>query len=316
VAEEKLIIDLWDVGQGDGTVIRLPDNKLIIIDIGPKNSPIIDWLGDQSRGIHAVVISHNDNDHAGGLPSLVKIPNMSIGTVYMLVDRDKQSERFQKLWGPVREEHAKNRFKVVPLIADTVIWQSGNICVKIIYPNFVQNIDAKNPNETCGIVCLLHKDEFKIIWSGDAPMQVVSDKCAGSKPFLLNGPHHGAPTDRKNPQFPKWVEGFKPERIFVSVGSANMHGHPAAAYLKLHVQRSCLLTCTQLTKLCDNHHINNQKPVMQTAALLGLRPARSGVSCRGCLRLTMNTDGLILADRWDHDHLERVKLLRRPKCLI
>ena len=71
MAEEKLIVDFWDVGQGDCSVIRLPDSSLVIIDVGPRTRPLIDWLQEKPRRIHSIVITHNDADHAGGLPGLV-----------------------------------------------------------------------------------------------------------------------------------------------------------------------------------------------------------------------------------------------------
>src|SRR5258708_8392617 len=87
LASEKLIVDFWDVGQGDCSVIRLPDGSLIIIDVGPRTTPLIDWLQEKPRRIHSVVITHNDADHAGGLPALVKLPALAVGIVYLPGDR-------------------------------------------------------------------------------------------------------------------------------------------------------------------------------------------------------------------------------------
>lgn len=315
MADEKLIIDLWDVGQGNGTVVRLPDSKLILIDVGPKNSPIIDWIADNPRPIHAVAITHNDSDHAGSLPSLVKLPALSIDTIYMLVDRDKMSSAFQRLWRPVREEEQKKRLKVRLLTDETVVWSSGDVSIKIIYPSFAENVDATTPNKTSGIVCLFYKNETKIVWAGDAPMEILAAKCAGITPYLLDGPHHGAPEDRDDPQFKTWVQTLQPKRVFISVGTTNRHNHPANKYLKLNAKRGCHLICTQLTKLCDNIHVNQQKPVLPSAALLGLRPAHNGVPCRGCLRLKVDLNGNITPDNYDAEHLKRVRQLKRPQCL-
>lgn len=311
MAAEKLLIDFWDVGQGDGTVIRLPDGKLLLIDIGPKGSPIIDWLGDHPFYIHSVVLTHNDEDHAGSLPSLVKLPTVSIQKIYMLLDRDKRSSKFQNMWRPVRERERKGHFAVIGLSADTVIWQNGDTSLQVVYPSFSENIEAHRPNGTSAVLCLVHKGEIKIVWPGDAPMQVVAEKCPGAQPHLLHGPHHGGPVDRKKSMFGTFVGRLLPERIFVSVGSSNLYNLPSGDYLKLQTSRGCYITCTQLTKLCDS---SRQKPVLQTALLLGLRAARTGIPCRGCFRLTF-LDGTILSDAWDAEHLERVRTLRRPKCL-
>jgi hypothetical protein len=152
-----------------------------------------------------------------------------------------------------------------------------------------------------------------MIWPGDAPMRIVAEKCAQTTPDLLHGPHHGGPVDRKKPGFKTWVESFMPERVFISVGTHNYYNLPSADYLKMQADHGCRITCTELTQLCDRIHVTDQKPVLQTAALLGLRASRTGVPCRGCLRLIFN-QGMILADPWETEHLKRIQNLKRPHC--
>lgn len=314
MAEEKLIIDFWDVGQGDGTVIRLPDKSLVLVDVGPKGSPIIDWLADHRPTIHAIILTHNDEDHAGGLPSVVKLPGISIKTVYMLVDREKKSSKFQNIWRPVREEERRGRLNVLGLIRDTAIWSNGDTCLTVVYPSFSEGVEANRPNESSAVICLVHKGEIKIILPGDAPMQVVAEKCASTLPNLLHGPHHGGPVDRKKANFKTWVEAVVSERVFISVGTKNSYSLPSQDYLNLQASRGCRVICTQITRLCDNHRVLSNTPVLQTAALLGLRAARSGIPCRGCFRLIVK-DGNVLTDPYDTEHLNRVSALRRAQCL-
>lgn len=314
MAEEKLIIDFWDVGQGDASTIRLPNGDLILIDVGPKASPVVDWLADRRAAIHSLILTHNDEDHAGALPSVVKTPGVSIRTVYMLLDRDKRSPRFQNIWRPVREEETKGRLTVLGLRGDSDIWVSGDTCLRVVYPSFSEGIEASRPNECSAVICLLHRGVIKVIWPGDAPMQVVAEKCVGALPGLLHGPHHGGPVDRKKPSFRSWVEAVIPDHIFVSVGSANRYNLPSQAYLKLQASRGCRVVCSQITRLCDSQRANRNRPVLQTAALLGLRSARSGVPCRGCFRLILK-DGDLLTDPFGQEHLNRIRALRRAQCL-
>lgn len=316
MAEDKLIVDFWDVGQGDCSVITLPDKSLIIIDVGPRTTPLVDWLNERPRQIRSLVITHNDEDHAGGLPSLVKVGGLSIGAVYMLSDRNKDSAQFQKIFQAVRVEEKKGRFHVTRLDQDRQIWENADktIELKAIYPGYSENIEAKKPNESSAILCLRQKDKTGIIWSGDAPMQVVAEKCDGMTPQMLMGPHHGGPVDRKKKGFKGWVAAVQPERLFVSVGTKNPHGLPAPEYLTQRAGQGCQVMCSQITKFCDNEHVNNEKPVLQTAIFLGLRPPRSGVPCRGCFRLTV-TKGEIMSDSFDLAHQEKVKKMKRPKCI-
>jgi hypothetical protein len=75
-----------DVGQGDGVLVRTPDGKHLLIDGGLERSKqltgknaadFVDWkffydYGDHRVRLNAMMASHSDNDHYGGLHDLVK----------------------------------------------------------------------------------------------------------------------------------------------------------------------------------------------------------------------------------------------------
>lgn len=262
------------------------------------------------------MITHNDSDHAGGLPSIVKLPSLTIGTIFLLLDRDKTDNQFQKIFRAVQEEESRGRFEVLRLEKDRQIWENDKKTLEIyvIYPSFSENLDAMRPNQTSAILCLRQGKSLGIIWPGDAPMQVLAVKCGGFSPSVLSGPHHGGPVDRNRKEFSQWVADTHAERMYVSVGTKGNHGLPAPKYLLQRVEMGCHVICSQLTKHCDNERVNKEMPILQTAALLGLRPPRSGVPCRGCYR-TIVTEKETIPDAYDTEHGDRLATLRRPKCL-
>src|ERR1035441_5712445 len=160
------------------------------------------------------------------------------------------------IFRPVREEERKGRFPVIRLEKDRLIWENATKTLDLIaiYPGFSENVEAVNPNETSAIVCLRQKRKAGIIWPGDAPMQIVADKCNGLTPSVLTGPHHGGPVDRKKRDFKKWVAAMQPERLFVSVGTKRNYDLPAPEYLLQRAGHGCHVVCSQLTKHCDNEH--------------------------------------------------------------
>jgi hypothetical protein len=93
-----------------------------------------------------------------------------------------------------------------------------------------------------------------------------------------------------------------------------VRGLPAPEYLTQRASQGCQVVCSQITKFCDNEHVNNEVPVLQTAIFLGLRPPRSGVPCRGCFRLTV-TENEIMSDSYDLAHREKIEKMKRPKCI-
>ena len=83
----KSLLELYfiDVGQGDGVLVRTPDGRHILIDAGwPRSgqptgknaADFVDWKFNQDLGqdliaLDAVICSHNDQDHYGGLWDLL-----------------------------------------------------------------------------------------------------------------------------------------------------------------------------------------------------------------------------------------------------
>jgi hypothetical protein len=90
--ESLLELYFIDVGQGDGVLIRTPEDRHILIDGGwPRKSQptgknaadFVDWKFDKDYGtltlkLDAMICSHNDQDHYGGL--------------WDLLDKDQQEE--------------------------------------------------------------------------------------------------------------------------------------------------------------------------------------------------------------------------------
>jgi len=80
-----------DVGQGDGVLIRTPDHRHVLIDggfgrsmqqTGKNAADFVDWkftrdYGSKTIALDAMIASHNDADHYGGLSDLLSSDPMS-----------------------------------------------------------------------------------------------------------------------------------------------------------------------------------------------------------------------------------------------
>jgi hypothetical protein len=85
--ESLLEVYFIDVGQGDGVLIRTPDHRHILIDggwprrnqdTGKNAADFVDWkffkdYGKRKIELDALIASHNDADHYGGLWDLVNL---------------------------------------------------------------------------------------------------------------------------------------------------------------------------------------------------------------------------------------------------
>lgn len=76
----QLDVIFLDVGQGDAAILRLPDGNGVLIDAGPRSlfsdagtRVILPQLAYHGiRRLSAVVITHPDSDHLGGLPAVLR----------------------------------------------------------------------------------------------------------------------------------------------------------------------------------------------------------------------------------------------------
>ena len=88
IGDESLLeVYFIDVGQGDGVLIRTPDDRHILIDGGfkPASQPtgknttdFVDWKFAKDYGLEHIdldvmMASHNDADHYGGLADLLDV---------------------------------------------------------------------------------------------------------------------------------------------------------------------------------------------------------------------------------------------------
>lgn len=317
MADQPLQITFWDVGQGDCSTITLPDGSLIIIDTGPRGSPLIDWLNDNNRPIHAVVLTHNDADHVGALPGIVGGFMPRIRSFYMLVDRPKDNKIFDKIFRCALEGEARGFYKITRLEVGATVWSDASLEAELVtlFPTMSGNLLASSPNTTSGILCLRLKNEPQLLWPGDSTLARVAQQCAGTRPHVMFGPHHGAPQDYKKAAAVVSINAINPGNAFISVATKNKYMHPRPKYVQRLERAGCHVLCSQLTTACDRPAVLNQRPVMKNHLALGLRPPRTlGVTCRGVWQITWDGAGFI-SDGFDDEHLCRISKLRRPQCL-
>jgi hypothetical protein len=328
----KLTVDLWDVGQGDCSVITLPDGRLFIIDVGPPRSPIVDWLESQrnrAKKIYAIAITHNDEDHAGCLDSILErwAPDHRIEYVFMLLDQNPD-EKTRRLLDCVTRYDAKDyitldrmetrKEAVLPLFgADG----PQKLTIYAVYPHCAPAMKAvirktPQPNLVSGIICLDIDGKSEIIWPGDAPMQTIKQFCKGKSPLVIFGPHHGAPVKRELKSYPAAFETPDANNVFISVGTTNIHQHPIPDFINRHRNKGRTVFCSQLVH-CDRRAVENRRHIMNHHLLLNFVPPHepTAVTCRGPVRMSWNVGTQRFEfDGFHQEHRNKVKGLHDPLC--
>lgn len=329
-----LEIDFWNVGQGDCSVIKLPSGGLIIVDVGPRGSPLVEWLREGRRRsvrIEAIVLTHNDADHAGSLPTIISEFKAQIGAVWLLLDRPSNDERFAKIFRSALQGEEEGHYKIRRVEDGAELWRhaESETVIRVLYPGFSQNVQAAKPNDTSGLIVLESGGRNLLAWPGDLQLRTTAKVVSQNSPQMLMGPHHGGPTDyptmsvkrgmtleqrqKRMSQMREAATSLRPVRSFISVGTKNSYNHPRPGYLRLLRDQGTHIACSQLTVMCDRQRVLRKEIVFEGSGALGLRAPKFGVSCRGAVRVYLK-DGELHPDAFEAEHRKRLQGLHRPQC--
>ncbi len=209
-APGRLWVTLLDVGQGLAAVVRTSDHVLVY-DTGPRfsahfdagRSVLIPFLRSQGIAkVDTLVVSHGDNDHAGGAGSLLQeMPVVSLLT--------SVSGRWPM---------------AVPCHAGQA-WRWDGVDFRILHPG--QSASGKGNNHSC--VLRIVSEEASFLLPGDietGPERVLERHYGAElRADVLVAPHHGSNTSSSA----RFLDAVAPRQALFTVGYRNRFGFPAEA---------------------------------------------------------------------------------------
>lgn len=252
------IVQFIDVGQGDAVLITTPTGKHVLLDGGgtmnfrkesdswkERKSPF--EVGEKllvpllkKRGIHeleAVMISHGDQDHIGGLRAVVKeIPVRSVVFNGTMADSNSYRELMKMAiekgiplyqagagsdnWSvdnsteiqflfpvPLRDNNEGN---MIPVVKN----QNHASLVFILEMNGVRMLFTGDSDQAAEHKILLHLEEARRNQTSTKSEQGVID--------VMKVAHHGSKTSTSA----LWLNYWQPRTAVISAGVNNMYGHP------------------------------------------------------------------------------------------
>ncbi len=213
-----------DVGQGDSIYIEFPDGSNCLVDAGKGGegdrgrmvvAPFLKSKG--VRTIDALVISHPQEDHIGGMPDLVdefKIKALvEAGSAY-------SSQLFQQLKTKIAKEHSE---RLIASSGDRLLGFPDTEIFVLNPP--LQQHSSKNINEDSLVLKMNYKN-FSFLTTGDIEekaMENMLSRGTDLKAQVLKVPHHGAKLKKSGTLF---VQSVHPEVSIISVGERNPFHHP------------------------------------------------------------------------------------------
>jgi competence protein ComEC len=198
-------LHVLDVGQGQAVIVQTADH-LLLYDAGPawpdgwNTAQAIIWpmLGQMgAHRIDRIMISHADNDHAGGLGWLrQQFPD----TPVLQTGLPGQGQRCQQ-----GEQ-----------------WHWNGVRFSVLHPG--NAIEAGN-NGSC--VLRVDNGRFVALLPGDIE-RAIEYRLLAEQPDALQAdwllaPHHGSRTSSSWP----WAKAVSPKQVVYSAGYRNRFGHPA-----------------------------------------------------------------------------------------
>lgn len=211
---DPLSLTVLDVGQGLSVVVRTRMHTLVY-DAGPAHGKQFDtgtavvtpYLRRQGiTGVDRLIISHGDNDHAGGasgLNSLIPASDVLVG--------DTQSDYDM----PVRPCRAGES------------WRWDGVDFEVLHPS-QRSQDSDGNNRSC--VLLVRYGTEQILLTGDIETSAERQLLASNKDLagpirVLLAPHHGSQTSSSQ----RFVTALSPQHVVFSAGYRHHYGHPAEA---------------------------------------------------------------------------------------
>lgn len=209
-----------DVGQGDSTLVELPDGKFMLVDAGEASSSqgVLDALGAaEVDEIDYLVATHPHADHIGGMRAVLDA--YEVGEVWM-PDADDATETYEGFLDAVDAEGCPVREAVA---GEEIVGDDAGYAVDILAP--VEGIDSDDMNRHSAIVRVRYGDTSLLI-TGDADAAQVAEASPGHVD-VLRASHHGSETGTNA----EVMSATTPAFVILSYAEGNSYGHPDQSVL-------------------------------------------------------------------------------------
>jgi competence protein ComEC len=220
---------VFDIGQGDATLIRFPNGAAWLVDAGGRpagfdlaSRVLVPAIWQQHvRRLDVVVLSHGDPDHIGGARRVI------------------EDLRPREIWEGIPVPSHPGLRELAGLARRTgVTWRSvragdrttvGGASVRVLHPPPADWERPRVRNDD-SIVLEVRYGDVSLVLPGDVGREVertLVDTLGPAPLVVVKVPHHGSATSSST----GWIQAVNPALALVSAGRANPYGHPAPRVL-------------------------------------------------------------------------------------
>ncbi len=240
LAAQSVRIQVVDVGQGDGILVRTPHHQWVLIDAGPTRF-LADSLGPQfgvSR-LALVIVSHRHADHYATIERILRsIPvDRFVGNLADCPQRTTDDR--------IRAALGERNIPAQSVGADTLSVDGVRFIILPPDPVADRCPDDENDNS---IMVRVEYGSFSMLLTGDAE-DATRDWLVASHPPLLDvrvlkASHHGS----CNGTSASWLAAVTPQAVVISAGVDASYRHPMPEAV------SAYRSATNGRVYCTNRH--------------------------------------------------------------
>ncbi len=243
--QDEIGLVYLNAGQGDATIVRLPNGKVMVVDCNNDNSPenIAEYLKKAGiKKIDYLVITHPHYDHMSGMKEIAD--NFEVGEVWVTIyERQKDSEskesyeKYKECYkDSLKQLHRKGAKVRVPTAKNKPVVKEGKTEIKVLGPS--NNSQGKNEDiheESIALQIRFGKTSF--MFTGDTTNQGL-DRIRNyydiKNTTVWHASHHGSREGANE----EALKEAKPKYTVIPVGKGNYHHHPHEEAKKIYKENT------------------------------------------------------------------------------
>jgi competence protein ComEC len=231
-----LRVTFLDVGQGDASLIELPDGQTVLIDAGASydtldlgRAVVGPFLWDRGiRRLDHVIGTHPQLDHVGGLAWIIR--RFDIGRYWSNGVR-REEPFYQRLARALDERGISEQVA----ITGNEIASAGPCRLRVLSPDRVASeiaprwAESGSAMNNLSVVTRLDCGLHSVLFAADVETDTLGRLSRNTAPIrVLKVPHHGARSSLDR----TWIARVRPEAAVFSAGRYNAYGHPAPSVVE------------------------------------------------------------------------------------